>query len=120
MLNNLIYTDSCCDVIKAKIKDRLHLDILLGLDLSTWTLNDSLNIIMIPNIKLAVINSINEVTVIEMGLLNFMCKPILVTSKNIKNYPTLEKRIINYVDYQSDLRINDSQFIEWYLTQGLI
>jgi hypothetical protein len=113
-MNNLLYTDICCSEMMEKIKGELSLDVVLGLDPKTWTLSDSLNLIMLPSIKLAVINSINEITVIEMGLLHFMCKPIMVTSTHIKDYPTLEKRIIDYIEPKCDLRIDKPNFIEWY------
>jgi hypothetical protein len=118
-MNNLIYTDSCCNEIRTKIKQQLNFDIVLGFDINTWTLNDSLNIIMNPNIKLAVINCINEITVIEMSLLTFMCKPILITSNKISDYPIIKTKIASYINTSCDLRKDNSQFIEWYFTQGI-
>ena len=113
-MNNLIYTDSCSPIIKSKVKASFGLDIIQGIDPKIWTLNDSLSIIMTPSIKLAVINIINEITVIEMGLLNFMGKPILITAPTIKDYPVLEKKIVDYVSFSSDLRSENSTFLDWY------
>jgi hypothetical protein len=118
-MNNLIYTDACCDKLRYEVKKQLGMDIILGIDPKTWTINDSLSIIMLPAISLAVINSINEITVLEMSLLAFMSKPILITSPNIKDYPVINKKIANYVVYNCDLRKNDSQFIEWFKNQEL-
>ena len=113
-MNNIIYTDACCESVKSKIKSQLGLEVTLGIDPKNWTLSDALSVIMLPSIRMAVINSINEITVIEMGLLHFMCKPILVTAPTIKDYPVLEKKIIDYVSLTSDLRCESSTFIDWY------
>jgi hypothetical protein len=102
-MNNLLYTDFCSDY-----------NIIQSIDSKVWTLNDSLNIIMLPEIKIAVINVINEISVIEMGLLHFMCRPILITSLSISNYPILQNKIIDFTSHSSDLRSNTSTFIDWY------
>jgi hypothetical protein len=113
-MNNIIYTDICLPELKIKIKEKLKMDIMLGLDPSLWALSDALGLVMAPSIKLAVVNIINEITVIEMGLLHFMCKPILVTAPNIKDYPILAKRIIDFAVPECDLRNPSSNFIDWY------
>lgn len=113
-MNNIIYTDGCSELNKKRIKVELGLEVIQGLDLKNWNLNDSLSIIMTPNIKLAVINVINEISVIEMGLLYFMCKPILVTAPTIKDYPVLSTKIIDFADTKCDLRTEQTTFIDWY------
>lgn len=113
-MNNLLYTDFCDPELTKKIKDELKLNIVLTLDENIWSLSEALGLVMVPNIKIAVFNKITEITVIEMGLLHFMCKPILVTAKNIKDYPIMHKRIVDYVEPECDLRKPDSKFIEWF------
>lgn len=119
MNNSLIYTDICHDNIKIEIKKRLEMDVILGIDPKIWTINDALSIIMTPSIKLAVINTINETTVMEMGLLCFMSKPILITAPTIKDYPVLEKKIASYIRCECDLRNENSEFIDWYINQEI-
>jgi hypothetical protein len=113
-MDNLLYTDFCNEELTKKIKSELKLNIVLTLDEETWSLSEALGLVMVPNIKIAVFNKITEITVIEMGLLHFMCKPILITAKNIKDYPITHKRIIDYVEPECDLRVSNSKFIEWY------
>lgn len=104
----------CSELNKKKIKAELGLDIIQGIDPKIWTLNDSLSVIMLPSIKLAVINVINEITVMEMGLLYFMCKPILITAPTIKDYPVLATKIASYSRVDCDLRFEQTSFIDWY------
>lgn len=113
-MDNIIYTDNCIESLKSKIKSELGLNVIQGIDPKIWTLNDSLSVIMHPSIKLAVINIINEISVLEMGLLHFMCKPILVTSPTIKDYPVLKDKIISFINLDCDLRSENSSFIDWY------
>jgi hypothetical protein len=113
-MNNLIYTDACSELNKKRIKDELGLEVIQGIEKNLWNLNDSLSVIMLPNIKMAVINIINEITVIEMGLLYFMCKPILVTAPTIKDYPVLATKIASYLRVDCDLRFEKTSFIDWY------
>ena len=113
-MNNLVYTDMCSELNKKRIKEELGLEVIQGIEPKLWNLNDSLSIIMLPNIILAVINIINEISVIEMGLLYFMCKPILVTAPTIKDYPILNTKIASYVNTRCDLRLEQTSFIDWY------
>ena len=112
-MKNIIYTDYCCDNLKKEINKKLNLDVVLRMDYSSWTLSDTMSIITIPNIKLAVINKIDEISVIEMGLLNFLCKPILITAP-IKGYPILESKIVDFIEPTCKLDKEDSNFITWY------
>jgi len=119
-MNNLIYTDSCSELNKLKIKSELGLEIINGIDPKIWTLSDAISILMLPSVKLAVINIISEVTVLEMAILHFMCKPILITSKTIFNYPVLEHKIIDDICFDCDLRSESSTFIKWYKEQDYL
>jgi hypothetical protein len=111
---SIIYTDRCCDESVKLIEQSLNLNVIQRIEQDKWTVNDALSIITLPNLKLAVINVIDELSVMEMALLHFMCKPILVTSDTIKNYPMIKEKVIDYVDLDSDLRKPDNQFINWF------
>lgn len=111
---NLIYTDCCCDDNIAKCKEKLDIDLIMRIDIKLWSISDALGIITLPNLKLAVINVIDETSVMEMALLHFMCKPILITSSTIKNYPILKEKIIDYTAFDCDLRQPNNNFINWY------
>jgi hypothetical protein len=111
---SIIYTDRCCDQSVAAIKNELGRDLIVRLDMKSWTISDALSIITLPSLELAVINIIDEVSVMEIGLLHFMCKPILITSETIKNYPVIKDKVIDYIDLDSDLRNPYNNFIEWF------
>ena len=113
MEQNLIYSDSCNSLLQEQIKKELGYDILLMYSNENWNINDSMTLITCPDIKLAVINVINEITIMEIALLHFLCKPILVTHNAIKEYPVLG-RTVNYIDTMCNLRSKDSVFIQWF------
>lgn len=113
-MNNLIYTDSCSESNKVQISKELGLEVITGIDPKNWELSAAAGVVMMPNIRLAVINVINEITVLEMALLHFMCKPILITAKTILNYPILNEKIVDEIEYNCDLRLENSNFIKWY------
>jgi len=119
MDNQFIYTDICCDELITKIKNDLNLDVVKSISRDSWSLNDAMSIITNPNLILAVINKIDEVTVLEMSMLHFMCKPILVTDRTILNYPIIHNKIINYVDSSFNLKSYDNSFIEWFNKYGI-
>jgi hypothetical protein len=97
-----------------KIKQELNKDLVIRLSLSDWSISATLGIIMSPELELVVINKIDELSVLEMSLLNFMCKPILVTSRSIDSYNVVKTKIIDYVDFNCDLRNPENSFINWY------
>jgi len=112
---SIIYTDRCCKESIDNINTFLKKQLVTRLDIDSWSISDAMSIITLPSLELAVINIIDEVSVIEIGLLHFMCKPILVTSDTIKNYPIIKNKVIDFIDYASDLRKIDNTFIDWYI-----
>ena len=110
---SIIYTDYCCDKSVEDMK-KVGYDLVKRLDIKDWSISDALSIITLPNLKLAVINIIDEVSVMEISLLHFMCKPILITSQTIKNYPIIKDKVIDYIDYDCDLRNPFNNFINWF------
>lgn len=116
MTQNLLYIDSCEEEMIDKIKKELGLDVALRLPKDKWNVNDAMGIITIPNIKLAIINTIDEIAVMEMTLLHFMCKPILITTKSIKNYKVLEKSVVDYIEPNCNLSDVHNNFFSWYRT----
>jgi len=119
-MNNLIYTDSCSESNKLKIKSELGLEVINGIDPKIWTLSDAISVLMLPSVRMAVINVISEITVLEMAILNFMCKPILITSRSITSYPVLEHHIVDDICFECDLRSDSSTFIKWYKEQDYL
>lgn len=108
-----IYTDYCSTNMVKRINYELGLDVIKTIPSNKWNLNDAMRMVTIPTITLTVFNIIDETTIIESGLLSFLCRPILITDKDINDYPVL-KTIISHHDPKSDLRLEDSRFIEWY------
>ena len=113
MINPLIYVDSCNPELEKAILDRLGIPLLKRMDPKNWNVNDALTIICDPRVVLAVINQLDEISVMEIALLHFMCKPILVTHNAIKEYPIVEKTV-DYVDLTCNLKQPTSSFINWY------
>lgn len=113
-MNNIIYTDSCPNEECEKIKEALGIEVIRMASDEDWDINMAMNLITIPNIELAVINIINEKTIIEMGLLSFMCKKLLVTTREITKYHILFKKVVDYYNTSSDIRNNSDKFIDWY------
>jgi hypothetical protein len=111
---NIIYTDSCHPLMVEKVRLELSMGLVLGINREAWTLNDAMSIITHPNVIVAVINSINEFTVLEMAMLHFMCKPIVVTSKSINSYPVLANRIVDFIEPTCNLLEENNSFIEWF------
>jgi len=110
---SIIYTDDCHPNIEKLIHYELGLDIVRQLNDSTWNINDAMAIITDPGLILAVINQLNEITLMEIALLHFMCKPILITHRAIEEYPILE-RCVDFIDYTCNLKDLNSNFITWF------
>lgn len=115
MTRNIVYTDSCSKELVELIKTKLNLDVVLRLEKNAWSVNDTMRIVTLPSLKLAVINTIDEISVMEVGLLTFMCKPILITASSIGAYPVLEQSV-DYIDKSANLISKNSNFISWYRT----
>lgn len=113
MQNRTLYTDSCCKEMMSKIKKELGLDIIQRFSEEEWSINNAMIFITNPNIELAIINRIDEISVMEISLLNFMCKPILVTAATIDNYPMI-KKMVDHIDKEANLKNPYSNFISWY------
>ena len=112
-MNNIIYVDDCHIDVEKKILSSLNLVIVRRLSKEAWNINDAMAIITDPYLILAVINQIDEAGLMEIALLHFMCKPILVTHKAIEEYPLVEK-CIDYIDYTSNLKNPSSTFDTWF------
>lgn len=113
MNSNLVYTDSCSEYIAEEIRNKLGLEIVLRFKSDDWSINDAMSIITLPSLRLAVINTMDEMSVMEIALLNFMCKPILVTAPSVRYYPMVEKSV-DFIDRNANLNTNNSNFISWY------
>lgn len=109
----MIYTDKCSKENIAIIKKDLGIDVLLQINTSSWNFNEAISILTLPAIELAVINTINEINIIECSILSFMCKPILITTPSINNYKIFREKIINYINFSCQLTTKNS-FVEWY------
>jgi len=112
-MDRIIYTDDCNPFIEKQIYSELGLPIVRRLSDKNWNVNDAMAIITDPNLILAVVNQIDEASLMEIALLHFMCKPILVTHKAIEEYPLVE-RSIDFIDYTSNLKDPASTFTTWF------
>ncbi len=113
MINPIIYVDDCHPEVEKIIKAELDISLVKRLEEKSWSVNDAMAIITDPRVILAVINQINEISLMEIALLHFMCKPILVTHKAIEEYPVVE-RSVDFIDYTSSMRDISSNFTTWF------
>lgn len=109
----MIYTDDCSDAMMKTIKEKTGQDIVKRLDDKTWNVNDALIIIADPSLKLAIINSIDEISLMEIGLLSLLCKPILVTDKSVREYKAV-MNTVNWIDTNCNIKDQQNNFIMWY------
>lgn len=108
-----IYVDTCHEEMERKIFYELGIPLVRRMKESQWSVNEMMSIATDPRLKLAVLNKIDDIAIMEVALLHFMCKPTLITHQAIEAYPALE-RAVDYIDYASNLKDASSQFIKWY------
>lgn len=112
-MEKVIYTDLCNDLLEDNIQKELGLKILLRLKEEDWNINDAMLLLTHPSMELAVINIIDEVSIMELSLLTFLCKPILVTASAIDEYPIIS-RTADHIDTNCNLADPACSFISWY------
>jgi len=117
----MIYTDCCLNAVETKILSELGIRVIRRMDgsvlgqgaSSEWSVNEAMKILTIPSITLAVINRLDEISIMEVALLNFMCKPILITNKAVSEYDTVLKTA-DYIDVDCNLMNEQNNFVTWY------
>jgi hypothetical protein len=113
MDEQLIYTDVCSDELEAKIAEETGTIVIRRIPEDKWNVVDTMGVITTPAIELAVINRLDSISLMEISLLHFLCKPILVTSETINQYPAVANTV-DYIDGQCSLVHDYSSFISWY------
>ncbi len=113
MTEQLIYTDNCLETTEQEIASKTGALIVKRLSEDTWTVNDTLRIVTNPFLVLAVINRLDATSLMEISLLHFMCKPILVTTNSINVYPTVV-RTTDHIDCRCNLMVPNNTFISWF------
>lgn len=113
-----IYTDTADRSIISAIKDCIpSIDFIIRND-EDWNIRYITGIIMDPNVKVLVIHNINEISVAEIALASFMCKTILCTTENIREYPKI-CNLVTEIQTGCNLNINNNSFIHWYNSKRL-
>ena len=113
MTNNLIYTDICNPGLEDCIRTELGLYVVRQISEDQWNIQDSSRILTDPSIAMCVISRISEISLMEIGLLLFLCKPILIADPRIYEYEILSKQV-DYIDSACNLKEQTSNFISWY------
>ena len=108
---HVIYADFCDTELVEKIKDRTGRTVVLRNE-ETWSIGYLAQTLTDPMLDLVVVNNINEMALVEIGISAFMCKPILVTANSIDDYKGLNT-LVNYVDPGAKM-INKGSFINWF------
>lgn len=109
----VIYTDVCDSETERRILEELKRDVVYRLPDKNWNVNDTLGVIADPRIELAVINNIDEISIMEIALLHMLCKPILLTARASTEYKILG-RTVDHIDVGANLRHSSNNFIKWY------
>lgn len=116
----MIYTDSCLNSVAEKIRIELNETVVQRIgsspfdkELSKWSINEAMALITLPQVSLAVINKLDEISIMEIALLSFMCKPVLVTDKAIQEFSAVGETI-DYVGTDCSLLTEQNNFISWY------
>lgn len=112
-MEQVIYTDLCSPSMETQIFNELNLKVLLRLKEEDWNINDAMLLLTHPGMVLAVINIIDEISIMELSLLSFLCKPTLVTATAINEYPIISRTVDN-VDTNCNLADPCCSFISWY------
>lgn len=112
-MDNFIYTDDYIDAVESKISNSLNITIIKRFPEDTWNISDAMRIITSPELELAIINKIDSISLMEISLLHFMCKKILVTTNSVNTYPAIA-RTVDYIDVSCTFMSEDNNFIQWY------
>jgi hypothetical protein len=112
MIQNIIYVDKCDPILKDQIQKQLSIEVAVR-DMDLWGDTYLIRTITDPGLKLIVLNTIDELAIVEIALAMFMCKQILVTSNVIEQYDRI-KDMINYIDLSCSLLKPTSSFLTWY------
>jgi len=113
MNDSLIYTDMCSKELEHTILETTGVTIIRRVFDEHWSVNDTMGVITTPSLILAVINRLDSISLMEISLLNFMCKPILVTTETINQYPIVSNTV-DYIDEQCSLVKTTSSFVSWF------
>lgn len=109
----IIYTDVCDSDTEKRIIKELHRDVVYRLPDEKWNVNDALGVIADPRLELAVVNIIDEISIMEIALLHMLCKPILLTARAAYEYKILS-RTADHLEIGANLRHPSNNFIKWY------
>lgn len=109
----IIYTDICDYSTEKRILKEINREVVYRLPHDKWNVNDTLGVIADPRIELAVINIIDEISIMEIALLHMLCKPILLTARAASEYEILS-RTVDHLEIGANLRHPSNTFIKWY------
>lgn len=112
-MQRIVYTDYCNPIVEDRIQSELGLQVVRRLPDDQWNIPDTSRIITDPRIHLVVINQIDEISLMEIGLLLFLCKPILVATRSIEEYKILAREV-NFIEPSCSLREPHTSFLSWF------
>lgn len=118
-MDKLIYVDVCNEKTEEDIKKELGLSVVRQIPEQAWSISDSSKVLTDPAIVLAVFSRLSEASIMESGLLMFLCRPILIADPRALEYDLISKQA-NYVDSTCNLKEVTNSFITWYkYTMGI-
>lgn len=112
-MRKIIYTDKCNQLVEEKIKSELGLEVVKRVNDEDWNIQTAAKILTDPSISLAVFNTLDEISLLEIGLLLFLCRPILITDKSAAEYKIISQQV-NFIDTSCNLKEPQTSFLTWY------
>ena len=112
-MQKIIYADHCNPLVSDKIKSELNLEVVRRLPNESWTIQESTRLITDPSIVLAVISTLDEISLLEIGILLFLCKPVLIADKVVEEYELLGKQV-DFIDPGCNLKEVNNTFTSWF------
>ena len=110
MGKSIIYTDSCYKDSLVRIEETLNATVIVRDESKSDIVGYLAGIIANPQLKLIVLNTINERSIIEIGIASFLCKDILVTHKAIDEYEVI-KELVTHIDFSCNLSKENNSFL---------
>jgi hypothetical protein len=100
-------------LVEDKIQSELHLSVVKRVPDLNWNIQIAAQTLTDPRIVLAVFNNLDEISLLEIGLLLFLCRPILITDRCIEEYKILMQQV-NFVETSCNLKEPSNVFVSWY------
>ncbi len=109
---HIVYTDYCTTSNKVILEKDLDISIIVR-DINKWDIPYIASIVCDPALKIVVINRIEDISILEIGIALLMCKDVLVASNGVHGYKHIYDTV-TYMDANCRLDKDTCAFKDWY------